>query len=197
MAKNPPAMPGSGISSRKGNGNPLQYSCLENSTDRGAWQATVFGVIKSPTRLNNWHFTSSFTVTAFGLLVQMSAQWKGPIAFRYYYENSFDFSDSQKELPGTSRDSQNCTGGLYRDLRGRSMERVRQGKQKWRTERKNRWMKSILERNLTGLGGEVQGWRERIQRRLNFKPHWGACGEGNGTPLQYSCRENPVDGGAW
>ena len=31
---------------RRGNGNPLQYSCLENSTDRGAWQATVHSVVK-------------------------------------------------------------------------------------------------------------------------------------------------------
>ena len=31
---------------RKGNGNPLQYSCLENPMDRGAWQATVHGVTK-------------------------------------------------------------------------------------------------------------------------------------------------------
>ena len=48
---------------------------------------------------------------------------------------------------------------------------VREGKQKWRMERKNRQMKSILERNLTGLCGEVQGWREMIQRGLNVKPH--------------------------
>ena len=33
----------------KGNGNPLQYSCLGNPTDRGAWQATVCGVTKSDT----------------------------------------------------------------------------------------------------------------------------------------------------
>ena len=32
---------------KKGNGNPLQYSCLENSMDRGDWQATVHGVTKS------------------------------------------------------------------------------------------------------------------------------------------------------
>ena len=37
----------------EGNGYPLQYSCLENSMDRGAWQATVLGVIKSQTRLND------------------------------------------------------------------------------------------------------------------------------------------------
>ena len=35
------------------NGNPLQYSCLENSMDRGAWQATVHGVTKSQTRLSD------------------------------------------------------------------------------------------------------------------------------------------------
>ena len=34
-------------------GNPLQYSCLENPKDRGAWQATVHGVAKSPTGLSN------------------------------------------------------------------------------------------------------------------------------------------------
>ena len=35
-----------------GNGSPLQYSCLENFTDRGTWQATVHGVTKSQTRLS-------------------------------------------------------------------------------------------------------------------------------------------------
>ena len=38
---------GSGRSSGEGNVNPLQYSCLENSMDRGAWQATIHGVSKS------------------------------------------------------------------------------------------------------------------------------------------------------
>ena len=36
-----------------GNGNPLPYSCLENSMDRGAWRAEVHGVAKSQTRLSN------------------------------------------------------------------------------------------------------------------------------------------------
>jgi len=42
-------IPGSGISPARENGNPLQYSCMENSMDRGAWQATVHGVTKSQT----------------------------------------------------------------------------------------------------------------------------------------------------
>ena len=42
-------IPGSGRSSGEGNSNPLQYSCLENPLDRGAWQAAVRGVAKSLT----------------------------------------------------------------------------------------------------------------------------------------------------
>ena len=42
-------IPGSGRSPGGGNGNPLQYSCLENPMDRGAWRATVHGVAKSRT----------------------------------------------------------------------------------------------------------------------------------------------------
>ena len=44
---------GSGRSPGGGLGNPLQYSCLENPMDRGAWQATVLGVAKSQTRLSD------------------------------------------------------------------------------------------------------------------------------------------------
>ena len=57
MVKNPPAsagdmrdagsIPGTGRSPEGGNGNLLQYSCLENPMDRGAWWATVHGVAKS------------------------------------------------------------------------------------------------------------------------------------------------------
>ena len=57
--KNPPAnagntgdrgsITGSGRSLGVGNGNPPQYSCLDNSMDRGTWQVTVHGVVKSQT----------------------------------------------------------------------------------------------------------------------------------------------------
>ena len=62
VVKNPPtnagdtrdvgSIPGSGKSPGGGRGSPRQYSCLGNPTDRGAWQATVHGVAKSPTRLS-------------------------------------------------------------------------------------------------------------------------------------------------
>ena len=60
--KNPPAnasvagdkslIPGSGKSSEGGNGNPLQYSCLENPMDRGTWWATAHRVTESWTQLS-------------------------------------------------------------------------------------------------------------------------------------------------
>ena len=49
--------PGSGRSPGEGNGNPLQYSCLENPMDGGAWWATVHGAAKSHTRLSAFTFT--------------------------------------------------------------------------------------------------------------------------------------------
>ena len=60
MVKNPPAMwetwvpfLGWADSPGEGNGNPLQYSCLENSMDRGAWWAIVHEVTKSQTQLSD------------------------------------------------------------------------------------------------------------------------------------------------
>ena len=46
-------IPGSGRYPGEGNSNPLQYSCLENSMDRGAWWAVVHGVAKSQTQLSS------------------------------------------------------------------------------------------------------------------------------------------------
>ena len=51
-ARNMGLIPGWGRSPGVGNGNSLQYYCLENSMDRGAWWATVLGVAKSHTRLS-------------------------------------------------------------------------------------------------------------------------------------------------
>ena len=64
MVKNLPAsagdtglIPSLGRSAAEGNGNSLQYSCLENPMDRRAWQATVCGVTKSVTQLTTEQLT--------------------------------------------------------------------------------------------------------------------------------------------
>ena len=68
LVKNPPSdagdarvtdsIRGSGRSPGEGNGNSLSYSCLENSIDRGAWQTTVHGIVKSQTWLSDWAQTA-------------------------------------------------------------------------------------------------------------------------------------------
>ena len=70
MVKNLPAnagdtggmgsIPGPGRSSKEGNDNPLQYSCLENPMDSGAWRVTVHGVAKSWTQLSTHRHTQIF-----------------------------------------------------------------------------------------------------------------------------------------
>ena len=58
-AEDPGSIPGLGRSSGEGNGNTLQYSCLENPMDGGAWQAIVHGVAKSRTLLSNFTTTTN------------------------------------------------------------------------------------------------------------------------------------------
>ena len=77
--RNPPAnegdagsIPGLGRSSGEGNGNPLQYSCLENSIDRGAWKAMVHGVTKSLPQLSTHIHTERGLVTCVEVLAVQS-----------------------------------------------------------------------------------------------------------------------------
>ena len=79
VVKNPPASAGdgglilgSGRSPGEGNDHPLQYSCLENPTDGGAWQATVPQVAKSRTQLSD--FTFPFTLLHLRA-IQDTGQW--------------------------------------------------------------------------------------------------------------------------
>ena len=73
VVKSPPASAGDsgsisglGRSPGEGNGNPLQYYCLENPMDRGVRQATVHGVAKSQTRLNDEHY---YCLPAYGCTI--------------------------------------------------------------------------------------------------------------------------------
>ena len=59
-AGGPGSIPGSGRSPGEGNGNPLQYSCLESPMDGGAWKAAVHGVAEGRTQLSDFTFTFHF-----------------------------------------------------------------------------------------------------------------------------------------
>ena len=62
-AGDPGLIPRSGRSPGEGNGNPFQYSCIENSMHGGAWWATVHGVAKSRTGLSNFIHGSSYNTS--------------------------------------------------------------------------------------------------------------------------------------
>ena len=70
------SIPGLGRYSGERNGNPLQYSCLENPLDGGAWQATVRGVAKSRTRLSNFTFTFNISGSRTWLYWKSKKYWR-------------------------------------------------------------------------------------------------------------------------
>ena len=81
MVKNLPAkggdtgsVPGLGRSPGEGNGNPLQYSCLGNPMDRGAWQATVRGVAKSQIQLSGFCFCIKEEIYVYVKLIHFAVQ---------------------------------------------------------------------------------------------------------------------------
>ena len=78
-------IPGSEKSPGEGNGNPLQYSCLENPLDRGAWWATVHGVAKGRTRLK-WLSTHTLFI---------SIWWRCQMRTQHSRSMSTDFTESK------------------------------------------------------------------------------------------------------
>ena len=71
------SIPRSERSPAEGNGSPLQYICLENPMDGGAWQVTVHGVAKSQTRLSNFTFHVCIQFFPGGLVVKNPPQYNG------------------------------------------------------------------------------------------------------------------------
>ena len=70
-----PSVPGLGRSPGGGNGNPLQFSCLRNPMDRGAWQATACGVTKSQARLTEHTHNGLYMTRDTALLSLYSPEW--------------------------------------------------------------------------------------------------------------------------
>ena len=93
-AGDPGLIPGSGRSSGEGTGSPLQYSCLGNPMDRGAWWAAVHGVTKSRTQLNayRFHFRMDYITLLFCMCCHTHKRWgikKNISSYKIINENSF------------------------------------------------------------------------------------------------------------
>ena len=105
------SIPGSGRVLEEGNGNPLQYSCLENPIDRGAWQATVHGLAKSQTwltihihilnrlfkarllswYLKYWEFPSGSAVMNLSAIQELQETWLWSLSCEEALEKEIDF----------------------------------------------------------------------------------------------------------
>ena len=99
----------------EGNGNPLQYSCLENPRDRGAWWAAVYGVTQSQTRLKRLSSSSSNrmpgdagTTADLGPHLETQAFTSRPDAVRCWPVVSTQFSSVSQSCP-TLYDSMDCS----------------------------------------------------------------------------------------
>ena len=96
--------PGSGRSPGGGHGNPLQYSCLENPMDRGAWWATVHEVTKSQIQLSNWACSQAMLACMCSCSVASVMPWlfvtPWTIAHRVPLSTGFCRQEYWRGLPG-------------------------------------------------------------------------------------------------
>ena len=172
----PGSIPGLGRSPGEGKGNALQYSCLENPMDGGAWQATVHGVSKSQTWLSNFTIKCQQCTRASackGLYINNNALIWAPLSFSLY----------QQRKRGVVQSSQCCVGVWNQVcLILRPMVSIRH----WVPLA---WVQgfpgsSVVKKTSASAGdaGSIPGWGR-------------SPGEENGYPLQYSCLENPINRG--
>ena len=108
------SIPGLGRSPGGGNGKPLQYPCLGNPMDRGAWGTTVHGLSRSQTRLSDW--THTLTCMPWG---QVSCAFSGLHTFAQLFSLPGMLSHPQIHL--------SCTSILYKSARGTTAEFHRLG----------------------------------------------------------------------
>ena len=100
MVKNLPAsagdardlgpIPGWGRATREENGNPLQHSCLKNPMDRGDWQATVHGIVKSQDTIE-WAYTYTYTYTRRDLKVCLKMDSRKVVTSEFCFLSFFYF----------------------------------------------------------------------------------------------------------
>ena len=106
-AGNPGSIPGLGRYPGEGNGYPLQYPCLKNSMDRGAWQATIHGVAKSWSQLSDltllcWHTPKATVFTCnfyrFYTTLKHTAGWVNANLISLWWNGTIKLKKKKKKV---------------------------------------------------------------------------------------------------
>ena len=199
------------IHNREGNGNPLQYSCLENSTDRGAWWATVYGVTKSWPWLSNWAHIN--TIEYYSVIKKEGndvicnnvdatrdyhTKWNksGRKTNTIWYHLSVESKMWHKWTYLWNRQvvakGEAVEGGMEREVGLSKCQLL------YIVEKEMATHSSILAWRIPWMEepGRLQSMGS-LRVRHDWATSLSCIGEGNGNPLQCSCLENPRDGGAW
>ena len=133
------SIPGLGKSPGEGNGNPLQYSCLENPTDRGVWQATYHGVAKSWTQLSDFTFMQPMKTTSShppsALVHEYGGSTLAGVACGQWFPSPHPHYGSRSVA-----------------------QRVDSGREKQLRKKSSLYMSLWLQLSL-GLGGELRAWK--------------------------------------
>ena len=101
--EDPCSISGLGRSPGEGNGNSLQYSCLENLMDRGAWWATVHGVAKSQTRLTDYTHICVYILYIYSIYIYTYIYIRIHIAVATFLKNLSMLTCNLMLLVGESR----------------------------------------------------------------------------------------------
>ena len=183
----------------EGNGTPLQYSCLENPMDGGAWWAAVHGVAKSQTWLSDFTFTFHFPALEKEMATHSSVlAWRipgmgepGGLLSMGSDRVGHDWSDSASAVD--IKHFFNVTVGHLNNFFGETSIQILSPFLKI-----DCWFLLSYMNSLGFPGGLVVKNPPINAGGLGLIPGLGRSpGEGNGYWLQYSCLENPMDRGAW
>ena len=196
------------ITHGEGNGTPLQYSCLENSTDGGAWWAAVHGVAKNRTLTErlHFHFSLSCIGEGNGNPLQCSCL-ENPRDGEAWWAAVYGVEQSQTRLKWLSSSSMHNTRRRQWQptpvlLPGKSHGwRSLVGCSPWGHEESDIWLKRLSSSSMHNTG--LPWWFSNKESACTAGdqgsiPGSGRCpGGGQGSPLCYPCLENPMDRGAW
>ena len=151
----------------EGNGNPLQCSCLENPRDRGAWWAAVYGVAQSRTRLK-WLSSSRSIAHWLCIFYLVNIEFLILIILKAQHLENEDHGIWSHHLWEIDEETVETMSDF---IFGGS--------------------------KITADGDCSHEIKKRLLLGRKIMTNLYSIGEGNGTLLQHSCPENPMDGGAW